>query len=83
MLCLTNSKHWEYELLEIMYRNRALICLTTNLHFLFKSLFRCNNWRDWLFSHFLLSWKTAYSLCINSCVKTLAQDTSYSAEFTT
>jgi hypothetical protein len=42
-LCLTNSKHWKHELLEIMYRKTALICLTINVHFLFFLLFRCNN----------------------------------------
>lgn len=62
---MTNSKHWERELLEIMYRNRALICLTSNLHFLFKSLFRCNNWWDWLFSHFLLFWKDCLFILVS------------------
>jgi len=31
-LCLTNLKHWEHQLLENMYRNRALTCLTCSFH---------------------------------------------------
>ena len=31
-LYLTNSKHWEHQLLENMYRNRALTSLTCSFH---------------------------------------------------